>query len=76
MHADVNNPKPFSLTIAPDARAYLVVLIALSPLFLLWGLVWLRGDQGVAPPVALVAGVVVIGLTATIRIDRNAPQQE
>jgi hypothetical protein len=45
----------------PDARAYVVILIAVSPLFLLWGLVWLRKGFASWPVVALIAALVALG---------------
>jgi hypothetical protein len=59
----VDNPsEQLPVTISPDARAYTMLLAVFSPLFVIWGLAWLKKGSVVAPTIILIGGLVVIGL--------------
>ena len=55
-----DSPETWPFTICPDARAYMTLLAVFSPLFVIWGLVWLNKGSVTAPVFILIAGLVVI----------------
>jgi hypothetical protein len=57
-----DSSETFPFAIRPDACAYIMLLVVFSPLFVLWGLVWLRKGSVIAPVIILIAGLVVIAL--------------
>lgn len=67
------SPDTCPFAIRPDARAYAILLAVFSPLFVLWGLVWLRKGSVFPPVIILIAGLVVIGLyqltNKTLKLD-------
>ncbi len=57
-----DSPETCYFTIRPDARAYFMLLAVFSPLFVLWGLVWLRKGYVDKSVFIVIAGLVVIGM--------------
>ena len=68
---------PFA--IRPDARAYAILLAVFSPLFVLWGLAWLRKGSVIALALILIAGLVVVALyqlrNKTLQLDDSGVVQ-
>ena len=66
-------PEELPVTISPDGRAYMALLIAFSPMVLIWALCWWRRGPANSPPFAIIAALVVAGLyivwSKTVRID-------
>jgi hypothetical protein len=56
------SPETCPFAIRPDTRAYMILLAVFSPLFVLWGLMWLRKGYVIAPPIILIAALVVLAL--------------
>jgi hypothetical protein len=72
-------PEQLPVTIPPDARAYRVLLIAFSPLLLIWGLGWWRRGSANTPLIAMIAALGVAGLylvwNKTVRVDLSEISQ-
>ncbi len=71
-----DSPDITGTTIAPDARAYLTVLLAFSPLLVLYVIVWLkRGSISIWVMMAII-GLTVAGLvqlrSKTVTLDLSA----
>lgn len=68
------NPQlgPLPVTVSPDARAYLMLLLAFSPLFLLWGLGWWRNGSVNSALLEMIVAVCLVGMLVvwnrTVRI--------
>jgi hypothetical protein len=68
-----HQPEEGSVTIPPDARAYVALLIAFSPLFAICGLGWwVRGSVN-APLIEMIAALFAVALylvtNKTVRLD-------
>jgi hypothetical protein len=74
-----HQPEELPVTIPPDARAYVALLIGFSPLFVIWALGWwIRGSVN-APLIAMILVLTAVALylvtNKTVRLDLWAVSQ-